>query len=227
MVGQTISREELDLSGYRPTVTRLKGDLQERFLDIIADGFQMPEDSWVPFHLEVGRKLVEGEWREEKRDDLAQMIHEIRWADPEDVGEDYEYVRWAGDPFSFYLSFNMRTTGGMRVPAYHKVKELMQIEAEVPEDDHGAYGLGVGWEWEPPLTDEEISFLWDFFRFAIEFEPGGSSIDSEQRFIKFYDQAASVSFLSGMRGEFSHICCIGSIRLSTCSLGGCVVKSWG
>ena len=163
---------------------------------------QMPEDSWVPFHLEVGRKLIEGEWwREEKRDELAQMIDEIRWADPEDVGEDYEYERWSGDPFSFYLSFNMRTTGGMRVPAYRKIKELMQIETEVPDDDHEAYGLGVGWGWEPPLTDEETSFLWDFFRLATEFEPTINSVDYEEQFINFYDRAASATFLSGMRGR--------------------------
>ena len=206
-----ISRAELDLSSYRSTVTRPKRDVQDRFLEIIKDGksddignfeFEMPEDSWVPFHLEVGRKLIEGEWwLPEKRQEFEDMVDEIRWADPEDVGEDYEYKHWSGDPFSFYLSFNMRTAGGMRVPAYRKIKELMQIEAEVPDDSHEADGLGVGWGWDPPLNDEEVSFLWDFFRFAIEFKPGINSIESEQQFIKFYDRAASASFLSGMRGR--------------------------
>ena len=206
---RTITREELDLSGYRTTVTHLKGEVRDRFLGVIAnrDGgsatqFKMPEDSWVPFHLEVGRKLIEGEWwLPERRQEFEDMIDAIRWADSEDVGEDYEYERWAGDPFSFYLSFNMRTTGGMRVPAYRKIKELMQVKAEVPEDGHEAYGLGVGWGWDPPLTDEEISFLWDFFRLATEFEPTINSTDYEDQFINFYDRAASASFLSGMRAR--------------------------
>ena len=206
-----ISRAELDLSSYRSTVTRPNRDVQDRFLEIIKDGksydignfeFEMPEDSWVPFHLEIGRKLIEGKWwLPEKRQEFEDMIDEIRWTDPEDVGEDYEYQRWTGDPFSFYLSFNMRTAGNMRVFAYHKVKELMQIESEVPDEAHEAYGLGVGWGWDPPLNDDEVSFLWDFFRLATEFEPTINSADYEDQFINFYDRAASASSLSGMRGR--------------------------
>ena len=206
---RTISREELDLSGYRPTVTHLKGEVRERFLETIANGdggsateFRMPEDSWVPFHLEVGRKLIEGEWwREEKRDEFTRMVRDIRWADPGEPSEDDTYEEWSADPYSFYLSFNMRTSGSMRIAAYRKVQELLQVEAGIPDERHEAYGLGVGWGWDPPLDDDGVEFLWDFFRLAIEFDPRSNQSDGGSQFMEFYDRAASESFLAGMRSR--------------------------
>ena len=201
-----IDREDIGLKGgYDSTVNRVRGELIGRFNDWLKENDveteYSAEDSWVPFHLEVGRKLVEGEWwREEKRDQFAQMIDDIRNADPdENVSSQYE--RWSPDPFSFYLSFNMRTVGEMRLSAYRKVKELLNIDADVPDADHEASGLGVGWGWDPPIDDAELSFLWEFFRLAMEYGPVNSSMEVEDQFIAMYDRAASATFLRGMRGR--------------------------
>ncbi len=188
------------------TVVRTTDQLKNEFLGCIENlhnEFEMPEDledSWVPFHLEVGEKLIAGEWwREEKRDQFAQMIDDIRNADPDDDVSEYE--RWSPDPFSFFLSFNMRTVGEMRLSAYRRVKELLDIDAELPDENHEARGLGVDWGWDPSINDTELSFLWEFFRLAMEYDPATSSMELEDRFIAMYDRAASASFLRGMRAR--------------------------
>ena len=208
-----LNRAKLGFRGYRATVNRVQGDLKKRFFNAIEgdDGASitpdhgqlvLPEDSWVSFHLEVGRKLIEGGWwLEEKRDEFARMVHDVRWADPGEPSEDGTHGEWSADPYSFYLSFNMRTSGSMRIDAYRKVKELMQVEADIPDEGHEAYGLGVGWGWDPPLDEYGITFLWDFFRLAHEFDPISNHSDADSQFIEFYDRAASGSFLSGMRSR--------------------------
>ena len=208
---QTISREELDLSGYRPTVTRPNWEVQSKFFELIDERFpdthyKMPEDSWVPFHLEVGRKLVEGEWwREDKRDRFARMVHDIRWADPGEWSEYSVYEEWPGDPYSFYLSSNMRMVESMRVPAHRRVKELLDIKESLPSGDYHTISMGVNWGWETPLDDHEVKFLWDLFRLVWEFDPANCDPEDEVRFIEFYDRAASASFLRGRRAGWLSI----------------------
>ena len=192
------------------TVVRATDRLKDEFLSWIENptisDYKMPEDSWVPFHLEVGRKLIEGEWwREGRREEFARMIHEIRWADPGESTDDGTYREWSADPYSFYLSFNMRMVGGMRVPAYRKVKELLDIDSAVPSEDHVGIGLGVNWGWEPPINEEEFDFVWELFRFVSDFDPASCGPEDERRFVEFYDRAASVSFLRGKRAGWLSI----------------------
>ena len=202
---QTISRRELDLSGYRATVRRPNADVQASFFQIIDDGtaplqLKMPEDSWVPFHLEVGRKLIEVEWwLEEKRDEFARMVHDIRWGDTGDVGASDGNKGWGPDPYSFYDSFSIRTTGPDGTNVYQKIKELMRVEADAPSEHYLPYGLR--WGWDVPIDDEAVSFLWEFFRFAVEFDPLAGDANSEQRFIEYYDRVSSADFLPGKRGR--------------------------
>ncbi len=201
-----ISQSQLDLSGYQHTVTRPNQDVQNRFLEIIEGGsesvdFKMPEDSWVPFHLEVGRKLIEGEWwSEEKRSELEERIDVIRWADPEDVGEDYEYDRWPGDPFSFYLSFNMRSMGSLRVPGYRKVKELFMLDAEVPDASHVAAGYGVHGAFGRRPSSPEIETLWEFFRLAYESDPVDDSGIADE-FAEYFDRLVVPDDFVGLRNR--------------------------
>ena len=200
-----ISRSQLDLSSYRYTLTRPNRYVQARFFQFIEDGaatlqFKMPEDSWVPFNLEVGRKLIEGElWREGRREEFARMIHEIRRVDPEVADESNGNKIWGPDPYSFYDSFSIRESGPNGVDMFPKVKELMGIEAAVPSEQHGPFGLR--WGWDAPIDDEAVSFLWEFFRFAVEFEPMTGDVESERKFIGFYDRASSAAFLPGKRSR--------------------------
>ncbi len=187
------------------TVREIRNDSSKsEFLKLIGEETSkityQPEDSWVPFHLEVGRKLIEGEWwREEKRDVFEKMIDDIRWADPWEPPEEYEYTRWPGDPFSFYLSFNMRSAGNMRVSAFEKVKELMDVESDVPSHEADAWGLAVSNGWKYPLDDEELKFLWEFFRLACELDPLSDQADFEAKFVESFDKTVSESYLRGIR----------------------------
>ena len=186
------------------TVVKATDRLADEFLGLIRgkeDELEMPENSWVPFHLEIGQKLIDGEWwREEKRDVLARMIDEIRWADPADVGEDYEYERWTGDPFSFYLSFNMRSAGSMRLPGYEKVKELFSLDAAIPDVAHEAAGYGVHGAFgrQPGLS--EIRSLWEFFRLVFKNDPLDDP-ETSGMFVAHFDRLVASDEFVGLRNR--------------------------
>ena len=199
-----IPRERLSDLPLRKTVSEVKEQLMEEFWHWVRPSslpeFKMPEDSWVPFNLEVGQKLIEGEWwREERRDEFARMIHDIRWIDPGDVAISVGNKGWGPDPYSFYDSFSIWKQGPDGTDVYQIIEKMMGIEADMPSEQHGPYGLH--WGWDVPIDEEEVSFLWEFFRFAVEFGPLTGDADSEQRFIEYYDRASSADFLPGKRGR--------------------------
>ena len=205
-----LTREELGWRrrAYGAAVNRVRGDLRDRFLAVIKDDpvvmvpapvrtiYKWPEDSWVDFHLAVAEKLVEGEWwLSEKREALDDMIEKVRWSDPEEVSDDYEHIRWTPDPYSFYLSFNMRTDGTKRIPGYRKVQELLDVDASVPDADHRVRGLGTHYRFTNAPGDDDIDALWDFFRFAIRFEPAEDERADE--FVEKYDRVIEVNGFVG------------------------------
>ena len=128
---EPIPRKSLSGRPLRRTVSEVKDQLLDEFWSWARPSsvpeFKMPEDSWVPFHLEVGRKLVEDKWwLDHKRDDLDSRIRLIVESTP-NVGSDEVDDRWSPDPFSLYLAFNLRTSPAVnRVPAYEVVKETLQ-----------------------------------------------------------------------------------------------------
>ncbi len=192
------------LPGRTRTVVKATDRLKDEFIALIEvpdHGFTMPEDSWVPFHLEMGRKLVEGEWwLEEKREELENRIDAIRWADPEDVGDDYQYDRWTGDPFSFYLSFNMRSMGSKRVPGYAKVKELFDLDSELPDVAHEAAGYGVHGEFGKRLSSAEIESFWEFYRLVQENDPLDDA-DVSSKFVDHFDNIVVPDRFVGLRNR--------------------------
>ncbi|MCY4474245.1 MAG: AAA family ATPase [Chloroflexi bacterium] len=205
-----LTREELGWRGraYGATVNRVRGDMRDRFLGMIKDDavvvvpapvhriYRMPEDSWVPFHLAIAEKLVEGKWwLPEKREALDDMIEKVRWSDPDEVGDDYEHIQWTPDPYSFYLSFNMRTDGTKRLPGYRKVQELLDVGANVPDAEHRVRGLGTHYRFTNPPGDDDIDALWDFFRFVTRFEP--TEDEGAAEFVEKYDRVIEVNGFVG------------------------------
>ena len=204
-----ITVPKADLPGLPPrrTVAEVTGRVKDSFLVTIGHSYsmatdsEMPEDSWAPFHLELGRKLIEGEWwLEEKREELENRIDAIRWADPEDVGDDYQYDRWTGDPFSFYLSFNMRSMGSKRVPGYAKVKELFDLDSELPDVAHEAAGYGVHGEFGKRLSSAEIESFWEFYRLVQENDPLDDA-DVSSKFVDHFDNIVVPDRFVGLRNR--------------------------
>lgn len=201
-----ISRAQLDLSSYRYTVTRPIRDVQDKFMAIIKDDdisfdeLKMPEDSWVPFHLEVGKKLIEGEWwSQHRRDDLERRIRLAVASTPNLSSSDVD-ERWSPDPFSLYLAFNLRTSPAVnRIPAYEVVKELFEIDAEVPSEHHEATGYGVMGRFGNRLGTTEIESLWEFFRLAHGEDPIDDP-DVAPLFVELFDQLIEPEYCSGLRG---------------------------
>lgn len=185
----------------RRTVSKITGEVEVAILKETGrstdkNSLQMPEDSWVPFHLEVADKLMEGEWwLTEKREALDDMIEKVRWSDPDEVSDDYEHIRWTPDPYSFYLSFNMRTDGTKRLPGYRKVQELLDVDANVPDTDHRVRGLGTHYRFTNAPGDDDIDALWDFFRFAVGFKPAEDEGAAE--FVEKYDRVIEVNGFVG------------------------------
>ena len=199
---EPMMRERLGLRGraYGATVNHVIGDFKQRFF-AVKDGvvgetdsvrLQLPEDSWVSFNIELGQKLIEGEWwLPEKRQEFDDMIDEIRWADPSEVSDEYEHERWTPDPYSFYLSFNMRTVGALRLPAYRKAKDLLDIDVALPDEGHRAQGLGSHFRFDSLPDDQDIDALWDFYRYAVEFDPIDQ--DGMKEFNEKYERVIAIN----------------------------------
>ena len=193
---RTITREDLDLSGYRPTVTHLKGDVRDKFLDIIAnrDGgratqFKMPEDSWVSFHLEVGRKLIDGEWwKPANRGKFGDLVTEV--AKVAGVIDTETMDGWTPDPYSLYLAFNTASEDPVRQASYEKTRELFGVAADLPERGIYARRYGVFYWSEMRLEETGIDFLWDFLRFLCDADLVNDS-DDEAEFVRRFDTALS------------------------------------
>ena len=186
------TREELGWRGraYGATVNRVRGDLRDRFLAVINDDpvvvpapvhtiYRMPEDSWVRFHLEVGRHLVEGEWwLPEKRDEFQSFISQIFEA----AGETDEEVlgNLTPDPYSLYLAFNTAFREPYRYAGYEKTRELFDISAHLPERGHYARRFGVHYWVEMRLEPTGVEILWDLFRFVIDADPANDDDDAAE-----------------------------------------------
>ena len=191
-----VYREELPSRLWRGTVTELTGELKDTFLKLAIrrvkpeSRLKLPEDSWLRFHRAVSRKLDEDEWWSgNNRQDFEDLIDEIRWADPSEVAEDYRHVRWTPDPYSFYLAFNMRTDGSKRLHAYRMTKDLLDIDAEIPDEGHRVRGLGAHYRFTNPPSDEDIDALWDFYKFAVDFDPSSDvSADESDQYAEVNDE---------------------------------------
>ncbi len=195
-----IPRKSLSGRPARRTVSEVKDQPLEEFWSYARPSSlpdcRIPEDSWVRFHLAIAEKLEEGEWwLPEKREALDDMIEQVRWSDPEDVSDDYEHIRWTADPYSFYLSFNMRTDATRRLPGYRKVQELLDVGVDVPDVNHRARGLGTHFRFTNPPDDDDIDALWDFLRFVNEFEPVEDERTAE--FVEKYDRVIEVNGFVG------------------------------
>ena len=190
----TITQSELDLSGYRHTVTLPNRDVRDRFLEIIGGdlekaSFKMPEDSWVPFHLEVGRKLVEEEmWKPEMREIFGNLVGQVMF----DAGifEMEGVTRWTSDPYSFYLAFNTATQERRREAGYAQVQEMFRIAVDKPERGHYARQYPVHYWGEMRPESTGVSLLWDFFRFVRDADPVNDADDAAE-FVKRFDVTIS------------------------------------
>ena len=151
---------------------------------------QMPEDSWVPFHLEVGTRLIEEEmWKPEMRDTFSNLVTQVMGS--AGVFESNIGVSpWTPDPYSFYLAFNTASQPINRDAGYGRVQDLFSIVSDPPERGHYPQRHGVYYWGETPLENAGVEILWDFFRFVFNAHPLGVPNDDAE-FVKKFDAAIS------------------------------------
>ena len=151
---------------------------EEELARLVADGandgieidlnLRMPEDSWVPFHLEVGRKLIEGEWwGEDRRGQLMDLIQRLREADPAGMSE----INETSDPFNLYQSFCQGGLGLDRMGCFEVLRGALGLDVELPDGSNRIWATDSGWRIEEVLEGRRLEALWDLFRAAMEMDP--------------------------------------------------------
>ena len=166
----------LDLPGLPPrrTVAEVAGSVKDNFLSIIghsyseAPQYKMPEDSWVPFHLEVGRKLIEGEWwSEERRDEFADLVQKLREADPGGTTENNETF----DPFNFYQAFCQRQDGRDRMECFEILQDVFGMDTSLPDATTKIWNIDAGRRIKEAVDGDRLEAFWDMLRAAVKMDP--------------------------------------------------------
>ena len=187
---RTLRRSDLpSLPTRTRTVVRATDSVKNEFLswlkDLDTNEFQMPEDSWVLFHLEVRKRLIEEEmWKPEMREVFGSLVMQVVGA----AGEINENMAdmWTPDPYSFYLAFNTASEDRDRDAGYDKVRELFEITVPTPDRGYYARRYGVHYWVEMRLEEAGVDFLWDFFQFLCGADPVDDS-DDEAEFVRRFD----------------------------------------
>ena len=188
-----IPREQLSDLPLRRTVSEVKDQLKDEiwawFRPSTHSKFQMPEDSWVPFHLEVGRRLIEEEmWKPEMREVFGNLVLQVMGA--AGVFDSVGVPPWTPDPYSFYLAFNTAIQEQNRDAGYARVQEMFQITVDVPERGHYARQYPVHYWGEMHPEPSGVGKLWDFFRFVREADPVNDPEDAAE-FVERFDVTIS------------------------------------
>ena len=185
---EPILRDCLSDLPRRKTVAPVKDQLEDEFFKSISDSatieLQTLEDSWVPFHLEVGKRLIEEEmWKPELRDTFTNLVSQVMGA--AGVFDTNDVDPWTPDPYSFYLAFNTATEDRNRDAGYARVQELLQMRASAPERGHYArhYPVHYWGEMRPDLAGVET--LWDVFQFVRAADPVNDENDASEFVMKF------------------------------------------
>ena len=178
------------------TVRQIRNDANKSaFFELIGE--YRPEDSWVPFHLEVGRKLIEGEWwLDENRDDMIDLIQQLREADPSGTTE----VNATFDPFNLYQAFCQRDYGSSRERCFEVLRDKLSLEADLPSTDSRIWSIPSSRRVKVTLRDERLDAFWDMFRAAIEMDPANDPMCREE-FAERYNRVHA----AGDRGQWWRI----------------------
>ena len=184
-----IDREEIGLKGgYDSTVNRVRGELIGRFNDWINEndvGIEYSrEDSWAPFHREVGRKLVKSEWwRLENRDEMIDLIQRLREADPYGTTE----VNSTCDPFNFYQAFCQRDLGSAREGCYEILQDVLSLESDLPSADSRIWSIPSSRRVNETLHGDRLEAFWEMFRAAVEMDPANNP-ECHEEFAERYNR---------------------------------------
>ena len=168
------------------TVRQIRNDANKAaFLELIK-GYR-PEDSWVPFHLEVGKKLVEGEWwLEDKREDLVDLIQRLREADPEGTTESNETY----DPFNFYQAFCQRQSGQDRTECFEILRNELALDTELPDGSTKVWSINSDYRVRESLDFDQLDAFWKMLRAAFSTDPAKDD-SCRKEFIDAYNRVHS------------------------------------
>ncbi len=188
-----IPRESLSQLPPRKTVSEVKDQLLEEFWSWVRPSsrseFKMPEDSWVPFHLAVAEKLIDGEWwKPENRNKFDDLVTKV--ATTAGVINAETTDGWTPDPYSLYLAFNTASDDRTRQASYEKIREMFAVALNSPELGNYARRYGVHYWSEMRLEETGVDFLWNFFRFLCDADPANDS-DDEEEFVRCFDAVLS------------------------------------
>ncbi len=139
---------------------------------------------WVPLHLEVGMKLVEDEWwLEANRDEIVDLIQELRQADPYGTTE----VNATFDPFNLYQAFCQRDYGSAREQCLETLRGKLGLVSELPSGDSKIWSITSARRVKETLSGDRLDAFWDMFRAAVEMDPADDP-ECREEFAKLYNR---------------------------------------
>lgn len=140
--------------------------------------------SWIPFYEELADKLLE---YKTSRNDLLEKLNlvftasNISFPKLEEDGSRIDI-----DPFTVFGFFNKHITSENRVKITMALKDVFQIEAEIPTDFDAIPVLNnlksVFFAWKTNRNDSDIDNLWAIFEEAIK------SSEDKERIIELYSK---------------------------------------
>lgn len=155
----------------------------------------MEKYEWVIFYREVAEKLLQYKnWQPE----LVQIVKDIFKNTGLKMPKLNEGPLRDIDPFSFYGLFNKQVmTDSMRKQIMQQVKELLHIEAPVPDITEGVPRLNninaTYYHYEPVEEHiRQIQLLWQLFEYAMDFSKEQTKIN-EERLGKVFDAVIKIS----------------------------------
>lgn len=142
------------------------------------------EFSWMPFHLEIGRKLIEDEWwSDEKQNDMIDLIQELREVDPYGTTE----ANATFDPFNLYQAFCQRDYGSARERCFETLQDKLSLNINLPSEDSRIWSIMSSRRVKETLHGARLDAFWDMFRAAIEMDPANDP-ECREEFAERYNR---------------------------------------
>jgi MoxR-like ATPase/predicted RNA-binding protein with PUA-like domain len=183
-------------------------DKTEQNLDLTEEPQSENKFTWVPFHKELARTLLN---YRNKQEELINIIRRSKEALQDQFGivglsltdkdEDGEIKLKVMEPFSFFATIHRRMRLEPRIRVAEIFKEELSLDAAVPDNFDGIPIRNPQNNWyflyEKDRSDDDISNFWDLAEFTVQ---GGDFLNASKTFQKVLsiDNVGVSSITQGM-----------------------------
>ena len=146
--------------------------------------------SWIPFYIEFSNKLVEFKNNRVALIEIIKQVYDNSEMKMPKLEKDNELIDI--DPFTVFGLFNKGITDANRFKLINEIKELFNVNAQVPDSFSGIPVLNnqnaTYYKFKGQRGDNDIDSLWDVFIAALKYADEPTE-QNEQFFIETYNAA--------------------------------------